>query len=69
MKGLRLLDGFEPVFIEDKSNDKKEDVENMPFSCASNLPACDGPLYSNTYWLPETVQELLDDIVDGMFGG
>jgi hypothetical protein len=66
---MELLEGLEPIFVENphKNADKVQKIEE--FSCASNLPACDGPIYSNTYWLPEDVEVLLDDLRDGMLGG
>ena len=35
---------------------------------ANNLPACGGPIYSNTYWLPEDVETLLDDLEEKILG-
>lgn len=64
---LKMLEGLEFVKFETDSGDSVRD-NMMDISFANNLPACDGPVYSNTFWLPETVEELVDDLRYGILG-
>lgn len=73
MNRMELLDGLveleyvvEDSFedIDDNIDDNNEVIELPLLNCASNLPACGGPIYSNTYWLPEDTESLLDDIIE-----
>ena len=62
---LKLLEGIEPIIVEDIStdfDDSKLVSDMVGISFASNIPECGGPIYSNTYWLPEDVEEILDDL-------
>ena len=64
-KRMELLEGIEPIIVETSSknsgsNKLVSDIIGMSF--ANNIPECGGPIYSNTYWLPEDVDELLEDL-------
>ena len=63
---MELLEGIEPIIVEDisstDSGDNKLVSDMVGFSFASNIPECGGPIYSNTYWLPEDVDDLLNDL-------
>lgn len=77
-KNLELLDGIEPIIVEDTTTKTGDNVlrpitdnerELMgSINFANNLPACGGPIYSNTYWLPEDVETLLDDLEEKILG-
>lgn len=69
-KRKELLEGIEPIIVKETLRpitDKERKIMGS-LSCASNLPACGGPIYSNTYWLPEDVEVLLEDIDDNILG-
>jgi len=66
LQDFSLLSGD---FVPRKVKINEIPKSKIPISCAGNLPACGGIIYSNTYWLPEDVEDLLDDLVDGMTGG
>lgn len=63
-KRMELLEELEPI-IEKKSQKNSGKVQEMSLiSCASNLPVCGGPIYSNTYWLPEDAEVIMDDLLE-----
>lgn len=62
---MKLLEGIEPEIVEISTEDSGDNnlVSDMiGLSFASNIPECGGPIYSNTYWLPEDVDDLLEDL-------
>ncbi len=63
-KRMELLEELEPI-IEKKPQKSSDKVQEMsPISYAGNLPVCGGPVYSNTYWLPEDAEIIMNDLLE-----
>jgi hypothetical protein len=69
MESLNPLAGFEDDFIPLKLKEKEVPKGRIPFDCGESFPGNHCTVYSETFWLPEDVETLLDDMVQGMFGG